>query len=249
MLLVIPSVEIKNGKCARLVKNVKGEVFTNDPIELAKLWRKENAKSLHVTDLDAVLLGVPVNFDVIRKMVQTVDIPIELGGGLRTYDNVRMALENGIFRAVIGSMFIENPDEAKKCLDKFGTSKVVLAIDEKNYRTIYKGGIDSGLTPISVSLNAKELGFKRLIYTNIVDREETSKPDVEAIKLIAANSKMRITVSGGISGLEDLLELQKLEPLGIDSVIIGRALYDNKFSCQQIWRMCEAGNYPYTAKV
>lgn len=249
MLLVIPSIEIKNGRCLRLIEYANGELTNNDPIELAKLWRKENAKTLHVTDLDAVSKGKPVNFETVRKMVNTVDIPIELGGGLRTFGDVRMALENGIFRTVIGSMFIDNPDEAKKCLDKFGTSKVVLAIDANSCKTFYKGNIDSGLTPVSVALNAKDMGFKRIIYTNILQRDNFRKPDIESIKLIAENSKMRITVSGGVSGLNDLLELQNLESIGVDSVVIGRALYENKFSCQKIWRLCEAGNFPYTARV
>lgn len=250
MLLVIPSIEIKNGKCARRVQSIGGIPFSDDPVEMAKLWRKENAKSLHVTDVDGALQGHPVNFKIIKQMVETVDIPIELGGGMRTYRDVELALENGIFRAVIGTMLIENPDEAKRTIDKFGASKIVLGIDTKNYRVAIKGGEeDSGLTPVSAALNAKQLGFRRLLYTNVLTDGITRKPNFEAIKLLAEKTQMRITASGGISGLEDLLKLQELEPLGIDSAIIGRALYENKFSCQGLWRLCEAGDFPYTAKV
>ena len=249
MLLVIPSIEILNGRCAHSAKSASGELYSDDPIEMAKLWRKENAKSIHVTDLDAVRTGIPVNFDIIKKMVRTVDIPFELGGGLRTFDAVKNVIENGIYRAVIGTMFIENPDEAKKCIDKFNASKVVLAVNAENFQTKFRGGIDTGLTPISAALNAKQLGFRRIIYTDVVAKNGSREINPEAITLIAENTKMRITVSGGVSGLDNLLTLQKLEPIGVDSVIIGRALYENKFSCQQIWRMCEKGNYPYTARI
>lgn len=249
MILVIPSMEITDRKCAHAAEGMGGVCYTNDPIETAKLWRKENAKSLHVTDLDAARTGSGVNLEVIFKMVRSVDIPVELGGGMRSFESVARAIDNGIYRVAIGTMFIENPDEAKKCIDKFNPSKVVLAIDAENFRTKIKGGLDSGLTPLSAALNAKALGFKRVIYTDLVAKSGRRKLNIDSVRQIADNTRMRITVSGGISGIDDLLLVQELEPAGVDSVIIGRALYENKFPCQKIWRMCEDGNYPYTARI
>jgi len=250
MLLIIPAIEIKSRKCVKVVRGASGFTYTDDPVEMAKLWRKENAKSLHVTDIDGAREGHPVNFEVIRRMVKAVDIPIELGGGLRTFDDVKTVLEGGIFRAVIGTMLIENPEDALRLLDGYGPSKVVLGLHSRNLRATMKGGKeDTGLTEISMALNAREMGFKRLIYTDLTSQGKTSVPNIDAIRLIAEKTHMRITASGGVSGLDDLLNLQKLEPLGVDSVIIGRALYENRFSCQGLWRLCEAGNFPYTAKV
>lgn len=250
MLLVIPSIEIKKGKCARNVQGIGINTYSDDPIEIAKLWRKENAKSLHITDVDGAIRGYPVNFDIVKQIVRTVDIPIELGGGLRQYDEVRKVLSSGIFRVVIGTMLVENPDEAKQALDKFSSSKIVIGIDASNYRVSIKGrGEDAGLTPLSVALNAKQLGFHRLLYTDVVVDGTIRKPNFQAINSLVEKTRMKVTVSGGISGLEDLLKLQELESLGIDSVIIGKALYENKFSCQALWRLCEAGDFPYTARV
>ena len=250
MLLIIPSIEIINRKCAWKVKYINGFLGIDDPIEMAKLWRKENAKSLHVTDVDGAFEGYPVNFDIIKQIVKNVDIPVELGGGLRTVHDVEQAFENGIYRAVIGTMLVENPDQARRTIEKFGSNKIVLGIDTKNYQVAIKGGKEySGLTPISFASSAKQLGFRRLLYTDVITDATTRKPNFEAIKSLAEKVQMRITVSGGISGLQDLLMLQELEPLGIDSVIIGRALYENKFSCQGLWRLCEAENYPYTARI
>jgi phosphoribosylformimino-5-aminoimidazole carboxamide ribotide isomerase len=250
MLLIVPAIEIKNEKCVQMVQGVEGFVYTDDPIEMAKLWRKENAKSLHVTDVDGAIQGRLVNFDIIQRMVKTVDIPIELGGGLRTFEEVQKVFEGGIYRAVIGTMLVENPDEAKRVLDKFKPNKIVLGIDARNGIVKTKGyKEDSGLTALTVALNAKQMGFKRIIYTDILLDGMMRGPNFEAIKMLAAKSGLRITASGGIRGLDDLLQLQAMESNGVDSAIIGRALYENKFSCQGIWRLCEAGNYPYTAKI
>ncbi len=250
MLLIIPAIEIKGGKCVQMVQGIEGFVYSDDPIEMAKLWRKENAKSLHVTDVDGAIEGRLVNFDVIERMVKTVDIPVELGGGLRTFEEIKRAFDAGIYRVVISTMVIENPDEAKRIIETYGPSKVILGIDAKNGIVKTKGwAADSGLTAISVALNAKALGFKRVAYTDILLSGMMRGVNMDALHTLAEKTGMRITASGGISSLDDLLKLQEMESLGVDSVVIGRALYENKFACQELWRLCEAGNYPYTAKI
>lgn len=250
MLLIIPSIEIKDGKCVRSVQSAEGFQYTDDPVERAILWRKENAKALHFTDVDGAIEGRVVNDGVIAKVIKAVDIPVELGGGLRTFEEVKKAFNIGVYRVVVGTMLIESPDEAKKALDTFGENKVVLGIDAENGLVKIKGRkVESGLTAISVALNAKQLGFKRVVYTDILLHRAMRGPNFPAIRMLAEKTGMKVTASGGVSGLDDLLRLQELEPLGLDSVIIGRALYENRFSCQGLWRMCEAGNYPYTAKV
>src|SRR5438876_9255794 len=110
MLLIIPAIEIKGGKCVLMVQGSEGFVYGNDPTEMARLWRKENAKSLHVTDVDGAIEGHLVNADVIERMVASVDIPIALGGGLRSFDEVKKAFDMGVYRVVIGTMFVEKPD-------------------------------------------------------------------------------------------------------------------------------------------
>lgn len=250
MLLIIPAIEIKNGKCVQMVQGIQGFVYTDDPIEMAKLWRKENAKTLHVTDVDGAMEGRLVNFDVIERMAKTVDIPIELGGGLRTFDEIKRAFDAGMYRVVISTMFIEKPDEAKHILETYGPSKVVLGLDAKN-GIVRIGGWqeDTGLTAVSIALNAKLMGFKRIVYTDILLDGMMRGPNFAAIRSLAETTGLRITASGGISNLDDLLKLQEMEPLGVDSAVIGRALYENRFACQELWRLCEAGDYPYTAKV
>jgi phosphoribosylformimino-5-aminoimidazole carboxamide ribotide isomerase len=250
MLLVIPAVEIKGGKCVQMVQGTEGFVYSDDPVEMARLWRKENAKSLHVTDVDGAAEGHLINTDVIERMIQTVDIPIELGGGLRTFDDVERAFRIGAYRVVVGTMLIEDPDAARKAIEKYSASNVVFGMDVENGIVKTRGWKDtSGLTPISAALNAKALGFRRIVYTDILRDGTLRGPNFAAIRELAEKTGMRVTASGGVANLDQLLKLQEFEPLGVDSVVIGRALYANRFSCQEIWRLCEAGGFPYTAKV
>jgi len=250
MLLIIPAIEIKGGRCVQMVQGVEGYSYSDDPVEMARLWRKENAKSLHVTDIDGALQGYLVNKEVLKRMVSTVDIPIELGGGLRSFDSVKEAFELGMYRVLVGTMVIENPDEAKRVIDTYGPSKVVLGIDARDGIVATHGWAESsGLTALTVALNAKALGFRRIVYTDIRLDGTLRGVNLNVLRELATKAGMRVTSAGGISGLEDLLKVQELEQVGVDSVVIGRALYENKFSCQGVWRRCEAGDYPYTARV
>lgn len=250
MLLIIPAIEIKDGRCVQMVQGHEGFVYSDDPVEMARLWRKENAKSLHVTDVDGALTGHLVNVETIERMVKTVDIPIELGGGLRTFDAVKRAFDIGMYRVTIGTMLIENPEEAKKVLDTFGPSRVALGIDaDHGHVTIRGRREDSGLQALDIALSARKLGFKRVIYTDITVHGTGRGANLSAIREFAEHAGLRVTASGGISGLQDLLLLQEFEPLGVDSVVIGRALYENRYACQDLWRICEAGEYPYTARI
>ena len=128
MILIIPAVEIRAGRCVRTAQGVGELCYSDDPVEVARLWRIENAKSLHVTDLDGVREGRLVNAESVKRMVQTVDIPVELGGGVRTFEDARWAFETGVYRVLVSTMVIENPEEAQRLLSVYGPSKVVLAM-------------------------------------------------------------------------------------------------------------------------
>jgi len=250
MLLVIPAIEIKDGRCVQMVQGVEGFAYSDDPVEMARLWRKENARTLHVTDVDGALQGYLVNVESIRRIVESVDIPIEMGGGLRTFADVQQAFDLGVYRVVVGTMLIETPEDARRAIETFGPSKVVLGIDAYDGIVATRGWREtSGLTALTVALNARALGFRRMIYTDIRTDGTLRGVNLRVLRELAQKSGLRITSSGGVAGLDDLLRIQELEPLGVDSVVVGRALYQNRFSCQGLWRRCEAGNYPYTAKV
>jgi phosphoribosylformimino-5-aminoimidazole carboxamide ribotide isomerase len=250
MLLVIPAIEIRGGRCVQMVQGEEGFVYSDSPVEMARLWRKENAKSLNVTDVDGAIQGRVMNSHVVKQMVETVDIPIGLGGGLRSFEAIQQAFDMGVYRVLVGTMLLERPDEALRALEAFGPSKVALGIDAIDGIVATRGWRQSsGLTALSVALNAKELGFRRLVYTDIRLDGTLRGVNLHMLRQLGEKTGMRITAAGGVAGLHDLLQLQELEPYGVDSVVIGRALYENRFSCQSLWRRCEAGDFPYTAKV
>jgi phosphoribosylformimino-5-aminoimidazole carboxamide ribotide isomerase len=249
-MLVIPAIQIRNGRCVQMVQGIEGHDHSDDPVEMARLWRIENAKTLQVADMDGLAEGRVVNEEVIRRMVRSVDIPIELGGGLWTFDAVAHALDLGLYRVVVGAMIVEKPDEAQRAIDRFGPSKTVLGIDAVDGIVAERGRPRSThLTAMTVALNAKLMGFRRIEYTELRSDGSLRGVNLKILRELGEKTGMRITASGGITSLEELLQIQELLSVGVDSVVIGRALYENRFSCQQLWRQCEARNYPYTAKV
>jgi phosphoribosylformimino-5-aminoimidazole carboxamide ribotide isomerase len=242
MILVIPAIDLRDGRCVRLVQGAPGteRVYSNDPIQMAVLWRGENAKMLHIVDLDGAIDGEMKNLDVIKKIIEAVEIPIQVGGGIRTYEQARNVLEAGAGRVVISTAAIQNVDLVKRIIAEFGPRRVVIAIDARNNIVQVKGWQEnSGMEAVPLGLNMKSIGVERVLYTDITRDGTLSGPNFSAIKEFAVKTGLKITASGGVSGYEDLRRMQDLEQYGVDSIIVGRALYENRFPCQDLWRMCE----------
>lgn len=242
MILIFPAIDIKDGKCVRLVQGEPGteKIYSDDPAKMAILWRGENAKTLHVVDLDGAFQGHLKNLGAIRRVVDAVDIPIQLGGGIRTYEEVKQLFEIGIYRVVLGTAAIEDPELVRRVIKDFGIRKVAVGIDAKNGVVMTQGWKhDSGVDAISLALTMKELGVCRIVYTDIARDGMMTGPNFDAIKEMAVKTGIKITASGGVSGFKDLIRMQELEKFGVDSVIVGKALYENRFPCQALWRMNE----------
>ncbi|MFA6540910.1 MAG: 1-(5-phosphoribosyl)-5-[(5-phosphoribosylamino)methylideneamino]imidazole-4-carboxamide isomerase [Bacteroidota bacterium] len=242
MILILPAIDLREGRCVRLVQGAEGteKIYSDDPVQMAILWRGENAKTLHVVDLDGAFQGSMKNLDVLRKMIEAIDIPIQVGGGIRTYEQVKQLFDSGIYRVVLGTAAIDDPDLVSRCVKEFGQRKIVVGIDAKNGVVMTKGWKENtGIEAVSLALNMKQLGVCRVVYTDISRDGMLTGPNFDAIKEMAVKTGLRVTASGGVSGFEDLMKLQELEKFGVDSVIVGKALYENKFSCQALWRQNE----------
>jgi phosphoribosylformimino-5-aminoimidazole carboxamide ribotide isomerase len=242
MVLLVPAIDIRDGRCVRLVRGEPGteKIYSNDPVQMAILWRGENAKCLHVVDLDGAFEGSMKNLELIRRMVNTVDIPIQIGGGIRTFEQVKQLIEIGVYRVVLGTAAIEDPELVTRSIASFGKSKIAIGIDAKNSVVMTKGWQkDSGINAIDLALAMKSRGVCRIIYTDISRDGMLNGPNFEAIKEIAVKSGLRVTASGGVSNFKDLRNIQELEKFGVDSVIVGKALYENRFPCEALWRMNE----------
>lgn len=244
-LLVIPSIDIKDGKLVRIVQGIPKKVpsiYPDDPVEMAKIWREENAKCLHVVDFDGAWYGSNKNLPVIEKLIHSVVIPVQVGGGLRTIEKIREAFKIGAARVVLGTIAITNPEILQQAIDEFGAEKIIVSLDIIKNSVVIKGRKEtSAINPVSLGLNLKTMGINRLIITDVERNGLMLGPNLELLKLVAEKVGIKITASGGISGYRDLISLLDLTSKGIDSVIIGRALYENKFSCQELWRIAEYG--------
>jgi phosphoribosylformimino-5-aminoimidazole carboxamide ribotide isomerase len=244
-ILVIPSIDIQDGKTVRVVQGIPElgcADYGSDPVEMAMIWRAENAKSVHVVDFNASHEHSTINHDLIRRMCEAVIIPIILGGGIRSYEDAKNAFDLGVARVVIGSMAFEKPREFIKILDEFTPNKVVSAIDVVNDEVVTRGRqTRTHLHAIQFAKFLKSCGVTRIVVTDVSTNGMLTGPNIDLSKRVAEAAETKVTHSGGISGFNDLMQLQKEAFAYIDSVIIGRALYENKFSCQKIWRVAEAG--------
>jgi phosphoribosylformimino-5-aminoimidazole carboxamide ribotide isomerase len=244
-LLVIPSIDIKNGKTVRVVQGIPElhcDEYGNDPIEMAMLWRAENAKCIHVVDFNSSREHSHKNYKIIEEICDSVIIPVQLGGGIRTFDDVKSAFDMGIYRVVIGTMAYENPKEFQRVMDNFSPNKIVAAIDVVDGEIMVNGRTKkTGLDPVEYAKKLSDMGVARIIVTDVKRNGMMTGPNIELSKRIGDVTGIKITLSGGIGGYKDLISVQDCPSKEIDSVIIGRALYENKFPCQKIWRVAEAG--------
>ncbi len=244
-LLVIPSIDILNGRTVRVVRGIAelgGGDYNSDPVEMALIWRAENAKIIHVVDFDFSHEHSTKNLDVVRQICSSVIIPVEFGGGIRSLADAEMVFEAGVFRIVIGSLGYDNPEELEKIVAKFGNTKVVAAIDSLEEKVVIHGRkIKTNLSVFDYAKRLVNLGINRIIITDVSRNGTMKGPNIDLTVKLASTVNAKITHSGGIGGYKDLKNFIGLEKLGVDSVIIGRALYENKFPCQKIWRIAEFG--------
>ncbi len=243
-MLVIPVIDIHNGKCMRLIHghDESTNFYSDNPVTVAKLFRKENFKCLHITDLDGAVEGEMKNFPIIKEICKTLDVPVQLGGGIRDFSTAQKMIEElGVYRIVIGTAAITNPDLIKRLLDVYSPSKLVVGIDEKLNNVVTNGWINyANITPLEFAQEMDRLGVKRIIYQDVTRVGNGTGPFIERLLEIANNTKyIKITSAGGIGNYSHLKMLTNLKNPKIDSVMMSKSLYENKFPCQSIWRNTE----------
>jgi len=244
-LLVIPSIDIKLGKTVRVVQGIP-ELdcfqYGDDPVDMARIWRTENAKLIHIVDFDGAHLQSKRNFELVEEICSSVVIPVEFAGGIRTYNDVISIMSVGVSRIAINTMALENRKDFLKALDKFGPSKISVSLDIRDNELVTHGrSSKTGKEYSEFVKQMVEVGINRFLVCDISRNGLLEGPNIELSKQVAEISGVKVTHAGGIRNKDELLDLQKLVPLGVDSVIIGRALYENRFPCQKLWRVAEAG--------
>lgn len=231
-MLIIPAIDIKNCKCVRLIQGdfAKEIIYDDDPVAVAIRWQSEGAKMLHVVDLDGAKKGKPVNMAIIKKMVKTVNIPLQVGGGIRDEQTVKELLTMGVDRIVLSTVIFENKALLKTLLRKYA-NKIAVALDSKNGKLVKKGWLEnSSQNLIETARHLESLGTKKFIYTNVARDGTLTQPDYQEIEVLLKNIKTSIIVSGGISKLSDIKRLKDMKVAG---VIIGKALYEGKINLKE----------------
>lgn len=239
MTLVIPAIDLRDGKCVRLFQGSyeKETVYFDDPVKMAKLWRIQNARVLHVVDLDAARGSSADNRGVIARIADALDIPIQVGGGVRTLDDIEELLDLGVYRVIVGTSAVRDPEMVSEAVRRHTCSRVVVGIDARDGEVRVDGWTEgSGIDSVDLALDMERRGVRRIVYTDIGRDGTLEGPNIGAYRTLGkALSHAHVTASGGIGRYQDLLRIKELKPYRVDSVIVGRALYENRFPCQQFW--------------
>ena len=234
-MLIIPAVDIKNGKCVRLLQGRMDDetVYSDDPRAMALKWTRLGAQLIHIIDLDGAFAKIPQNTGSIRKILQTLKVPIQLGGGIRTEETVHMYLEMGVKRVIIGTGAIKKPDFVKKVCKTY-PGQIVVGIDARNGKVAIDGWTQT--TQIEAMELAKEFedcGVAAINFTDIHRDGMQTGPNLDATLQLAEAVSIPVVASGGVSSIEDIKNLLPLETTGVSGVIIGKAIYSGKLDLKE----------------
>lgn len=209
-------------------------VYSDEPLAVATGFERSGAPWLHVVDLDGALRGKAKNRPVIREIVTEVEIPVQVGGGIRNDADVEELLAAGVSRVVIGTRAAEDPDFVRRCVTKFGAEAVAVGIDVRRGRVMTRGWRHgSDVDALEVARTMAQVGVRWAVFTEISRDGTLAGPDLEAIRAVAAGSDLQIIASGGIGRLEDLVALSKLKSEGVAGAIVGKALYEGRFTLRE----------------
>ena len=227
---VIPAIDLLDGQCVRLHQGDYDQVtrFSDDPVAQALAWQGQGAQRLHLVDLDGARTGLPINDAVVRQITAALSIPVQLGGGVRSAERAEALLDCGLDRVILGTVAVEHPELVRELAERH-PGRIVVGIDAKDGRVATRGWIEASTVEASALASSFEgSAVAALITTDIAADGTLAGPNLEFLRTMAQASSIPVIASGGIGDLADLLSLLSLAPLGVDGVIVGRALYDGR---------------------
>jgi phosphoribosylformimino-5-aminoimidazole carboxamide ribotide isomerase len=233
-MLVIPAIDLREGRCIRLKQGRKEEatVYDGQPVEIAQSYQDNGARMLHIVDLDGAFSDPNSrNLQVLREIIRKIKIPVQFGGGLRVYKDVEKVIELGVSRVVIGTLAVESPETLRRVVRSFGGDRIAVGIDAKNGQVMTRGWENEGnISALELAQEVAALAVERIIYTDVARDGMLTGVNIEQTCMIARESGLKVTASGGVSSLEDIKLLRTASGCGIDSVIVGKALYEGRFT-------------------
>ena len=233
-MIIIPAVDIKGGKCVRLLQGrMDAEtVFGEDPVAIARKWESAGASLIHVVDLDGAIQKSPQNLASIRKIVEQVKVPIQVGGGIRNEDTVQMYMDLGVSRAIIGTEAIRNPALIERLCKRY-PGRIVVAIDARNGRVAIEGWTETtGVEAVTLAKQFENVGVAAINFTDIHRDGMQTGPNIEETRRLAEAICIPVVASGGVSSLEDIKKIFPLKSSGVTGIIVGKALYSGSLDLE-----------------
>lgn len=221
---IIPAIDLRDSKCVRLFQGdyEKETVFSDDPVSVALRWQSEGARRLHIVDLDGAAQGKLVNLETIEDIVAAIDLPIQVGGGIRGIETIEQLFATGVERAILGTAAVEKPDLVKEACQRF-EDRIIISIDARDRMVATRGWLQkSEVTAGELAGKMIELGVMRFIYTDISRDGTLTSPNFEAIAEFLSQVSAPVIAAGGIASV---YHLTKLAELGVEGAIVGKAMY------------------------
>lgn len=241
-MIIFPAIDIKNGQVVRLIQGKFDQVteYSNDPVSVAKEWEKRGAQWLHIVDLDGAKTGIIKNKSAILNIAKNIKIPVQMGGGVRQSTDIEYLINHGIARVVLGTKVIEDRNFLKKNLDKW-KEKIAVSLDCNKGMVAQRGWTTtSNIKATDLVKELEILGLKCLIYTDIARDGMLSGPNLKELNDILDATKIPVIASGGVSGINDIKDLMKLEPKGLIGAITGKAIYEGKLNLEEALKLIHA---------
>ena len=236
-MIIFPAIDIKENKCVRLLQGDfdKVNIYGDDPSAVAKRWEDKNAQFIHIVSLNGARGEGKVNDESIKKILSTVNIPIQIGGGIRSQERVQELLDMGVNRVIVGSIAIKNKELLKKLVKKY-KEKIVVSIDAKNGKVAVQGWEEiSDVDSIELCKELEQIGVKTIVYTDISKDGMMIGPNFNIYEKLSKETNLDIIASGGVTTIEDIKRLKDMDLYG---AIIGKALYENKIELKEVLDLC-----------
>ncbi|RKQ33173.1 1-(5-phosphoribosyl)-5-[(5-phosphoribosylamino)methylideneamino]imidazole-4-carboxamide isomerase [Oceanobacillus halophilus] len=232
-MILFPAIDIRGGKCVRLTQGDynKEKVYGDSPVEMAKEWQATGAEYIHIVDLDGAKSGESINKSEIQAIAEQTEIPVQVGGGIRSISLINDYISSGISRVIIGTAAINNKEFLKEAVEKYG-SKIAVSIDaRKGYVATDGWTKDSTVKATDLVKELEQMGVQTIVYTDILKDGMLKGPNFEELHTINTSTKMNVIASGGVSSKQDITELKSLNMYG---AIIGKALYDGTIKFEEL---------------
>ena len=237
-MIIFPAIDIKDKKCVRLTQGDfdKVNVYGEDPSLMAKKWADYGAEFIHVVNLNGSRDEIGINDETLAKVAKSVDVPIQVGGGIRDEKRVKELLDLGINRVIVGTMAIENKELLKELIEKYKAEKIVVSIDAKNGKVATHGWEKvSDIDSVDLCKELEQIGVKTIVYTDISKDGMLEGPNFDIYKELSQKTSLDLIASGGVTSIDDVKRLLDMNMYG---AIIGKALYDNRIDLKEVLDLC-----------